>query len=205
MTTPLPADAPMSRAALQAEATRWLGAYMDSGRERTDHLRKAGQAIARLRGFFFLRDGATDWGGRSTAYRALIREVYSGAGVSAEEADSVQSALRYHVGNYLREAVPTDDLAISGLGQQSPKARRARDREVVAALAAAVSAVSVQGFAGDPARLVRMADVLLGAAADAGLGALTGAARSEAAAALASIEERVQVLSAAVEGDLLAS
>lgn len=184
--------------AVQAEAVRWLGAYMDSGRQRTDHLRKAAEAVARLRGFFWLRDGVTDWGGRSTAYRALIREVYVGAGIGMDIRDSVQSAMRYHVGNYLRENVPAHDLALCGFGEESPKERTRRHRDVVAALATSGSVAEVTG---DPVRLVQMTDVLLAAAGDAGLASLTEAQAEQARAILASIQGKVEVLAALVADD----
>jgi len=186
-----------SRDALERDAVKHLSAYIKSGRARTDHLKDAAHAIAELRAHFTLDDGRVDWGGRSPAYRAAIHEVYSKARVSRDDLDTVQSALRYHVGNRLRETVDADELAASGLAPASPKARKAKAREIVAALS---TAGSVGAITGDPVRLVVYADVLLDAVVDEALRAVTRREKIAARHALHSIAERLPALLALVNG-----
>ena len=141
-------------AALVDAAALDLGGYIQTGRQRTDLLKRAAGTIVELRQQFTLEDGRTDWSGRSPRYRAAIAQVYFRAHVPDDKLDTVQAALRYHVGNVLRERAEADELAAVGLSATSPKARIDRIRAVTVALAN-------EGKA-DPLRLTEAAETLLG-------------------------------------------
>ncbi len=81
--------------------------------------------------------------------------IYKNAGVTEDTLDTVQAALRYHVGNLLRETKSAEDLAAVGLTSISPRARLQRSRELMAALAASVNGAK------EPARMVAHAEALV--------------------------------------------
>lgn len=95
----------------------------------TDLLYEIAPLVVELRSRFHLEDERTDWSGRSPGYRAAIREVYSLGEIPKESLDTVQAALRYHVGNLLRDRAPADELEGVGLIKLSPKKRLALRRE----------------------------------------------------------------------------
>lgn len=128
---------------LVEETTALLGRYMAEGRNRTDLLKEAAENIVALRARFTLDDGRPDWSGRSAGYREVIRSIYDGAFIPKDYRDTLQSALRYHVGNLVRERVAEDELRAVGLTSPAPKERLARNREVVFALAASAGGQSV--------------------------------------------------------------
>jgi hypothetical protein len=132
--------------------------YIESGRTRTDHLKEVAAIIVDLRSHFVLENGRVDWSGRSPAYRAAVRAIYERGHVPSDKYDTVQAALRYHVGNLLRQRADADDLAAVGLSSISPKERNGRIRDVVRALAAGGSVAEVTG---DPVRLIAHAEALL--------------------------------------------
>jgi hypothetical protein len=84
--------------------------------------------IVELRSRYHLEDGTRDWGGRSTAYRTVIADAYTRAGVTAENRARIQGASRYHIGNELRRRVPDHELAAAGLMATSPRSRASADR-----------------------------------------------------------------------------
>lgn len=101
---------------------------------RTSVLRRLAEVIVDLRSRFTLNDGRTDWSGRSRAYRAAIGDLYLRSGVSKKDLDNLQAALRYHVGNLLRERASKEELLAVGMTSTSPKDRNAATREAIAAL-----------------------------------------------------------------------
>jgi hypothetical protein len=99
----------------------------------TDTLRELAPVIVKLRTQFTLSNGIRDWGGRTPDYRRAIAELYARARIPDEQLHSVQQALRYHVGNYIREVAPPDELEAAGLKTSSPKDRLATARHAVQA------------------------------------------------------------------------
>ena len=95
---------------------------------RTDHLRQLAEIVVRLRGEHTLEDGRKDWAGRSPAYRQSMADLYTRARVPEAKLDTVQAALRYHVGNLLRERAKGEELAAVGLSTVAPKQRLATAR-----------------------------------------------------------------------------
>jgi len=176
---------------LTEQAARLLGDYVQSGRTRADFLKACAAVIVDLRSHFKLEDGRTDWGGRSPAYRRAVHEIYLAAHVPTDRFDTVQAALRYHVGNLLRDRVPEDELAAVGLSGVSPKARLARNREVVSALS---KSGSVGELTGDPVRLLIYAEALLDHVGEDVLSGLPSAQKAAARLALEGLETRIAAL-----------
>lgn len=105
------------RKALTADAT-----------ERTRLLRTVADLLVDLRGLHTGADGLPDWRGKSFAYRDAVRDIYAGAGLSSESNDTTKTALRYHVGNALRERLSRDDLEAAGLLALDPRDRQQHRR-----------------------------------------------------------------------------
>ena len=102
----------------------------------TADLRELAELVIKLRAEHTLEDGRKDWGGRSPAYRASMHDLYSRAQVPADKADTIQAAIRYHVGNLLRERTKGEELAAVGLSPVAPRTRLATRRKVLQAQAA---------------------------------------------------------------------
>lgn len=107
-----------------------LADYLRDGRTRTDLLKELAVIIVELREEHHIADGRPDLAGRSAPYRAAIARIYERARMSsdAKTRDAVQTAIRYHVGNLLRERYSEDELAAAGLSNVSPKDRRDTER-----------------------------------------------------------------------------
>src|SRR5919205_1123942 len=80
----------------------------------TDTLRELAPIIVNLRRHFTLSNGVPDWSGRTPDYRRAVAELYARARIPNEQLTAVQQALRYHVGNLLREVAPPDELEAAG-------------------------------------------------------------------------------------------
>ena len=183
---------PLQRRAVNAlikKATTLLSQYVQEGRTRTDLLKRTAVVVVDLRSHFALDDGRTDWSGRSQGYRQVISAIYQAAGIRPEYLDTVQSALRYHVGNLIRERASDDDLEAVGLTLTSPKERIGKNRSVVAAIAGSVGEVMR-----DVNRILASVEVLMGYLIEDQLAALLGADAVAADMSLSSIEVRARLL-----------
>ncbi len=96
--------------------------------ERTSNLRAVATAFVDAREHFFTPQGEPDWLGRTHAYRTWVRETMRLASVQAEELPTVQAAIRYHVGNIVRERMDADTIEGLGLRSSSPKQRSVEKR-----------------------------------------------------------------------------
>lgn len=121
-----------------AKAATILAEYVRTGRNRTGCLVDAAEIIVSLRQSHTLTDGRTDLGGRSGAYRAAMRAMYDAAGITDEDEDRVQTALRYHISTRLHRLYPADVLKAAGLGEISQRERLAQDRQAAAHLLSAL-------------------------------------------------------------------
>lgn len=101
-----------------------LREYVSVEEKRSDTLRNLAVIVVGIRAKTSGQDGKPDWAGRSPDYRAHITAMYEQAGVPTDSQANVQAALRYHVGNVLRDKVSTKDLQHAGLKAQSPKDRQ---------------------------------------------------------------------------------
>ena len=71
----------------------------------------------------FKHQDLPDWTGRSPEYRAAIDEVYHRAKVPSDSEADIQSKVRYHLGNVMREVAPAGDLEALGLQASPPSVR----------------------------------------------------------------------------------
>lgn len=113
--------------------------FLGTDAERTDHLRDVAAAFVDAREHFYTKEGDPDWNGRTYAYRTWVREVMGQANVPSELMTSTQAAIRYHVGNILRDRLDDDQLADLGLRKESPRQRSVEKRERTSLALALVS------------------------------------------------------------------
>lgn len=107
-----------------ADLVHWWHSIEES---KTIVLRKLAEVVVEIRSNFYDEETMQpDWRGKSWEYRQFMSELYESAGVPPASVAGVQSSLRYHVGNRLREVVPTDQLIRAGLLEESPKERMER-------------------------------------------------------------------------------
>ncbi|MER6485733.1 hypothetical protein ABT264_19520 [Streptomyces virginiae] len=85
-------------------------------------------------------EGRTDWGGRSADYRRQAQELYQQANIPADSEATIQGAVRWHVGNILRDELSTEELEDYGLKALSPTARSRERRSSRAAIVSVVRA-----------------------------------------------------------------
>jgi hypothetical protein len=103
---------------------------------RTSALRATAEALVDAREHFYTADGSSDWTGRSYAYRRFVGDVYTDAAVPREDLATLQAAIRYHVGNALRERLSPEDLDALGLRTVGPRERSVEKRSRQSALLA---------------------------------------------------------------------
>lgn len=116
-------------ATYRQEAADSLRAYIHAEEEdRTSLLRRAAETLVDARAVFSTADGEPDWRGRSYAYRRWVREVYDEASLPRDELPAVQAAVRYHVGNVLRDRLSADELEDLGLRAVGPRERSVEKR-----------------------------------------------------------------------------
>lgn len=152
---------------------------------RTDHLKDLAPIVVDLRGSFQLDDSRRDWSGRSAGYRQAMSDLYTRAKVPADKLDTVQAALRYHVGNLLRERTSEEELAAVGLKAVAPRERLATQRQALAAQRAVAAPRQ------DAARLAAYAQALLEYADENALADLTPERIVSTRLALEAIQSRV--------------
>lgn len=102
---------------------------------RTTNLRAVATAFVEAREHFYTPSGEPDWQGRTHAYRVWVRETMRLANIQQDELSTVQAAIRYHVGNIMRDRMDPETLASIGLNSSSPKQRsvekRAKNSEIL--------------------------------------------------------------------------
>jgi hypothetical protein len=101
---------------------------VEDGKYNTVHMRDAAGALIDLRTTFTDRYGNLDLQGNSFAYREAVREVMSRAGVPDSDRPRLMQAIRYHLGNILRERYTAEELAEHGLLATTPVERQRKDR-----------------------------------------------------------------------------
>lgn len=85
--------------------------------------KRAADAMLSLRALYQSKSGKPDWRGTSWAYRQAVSDIYGGAGLPPAPNHPVKAALRYHLGNALRERVPSEELTEAGLNPDTPRER----------------------------------------------------------------------------------
>lgn len=131
--------APISIAELRSEGTSLIRHWVEIEETRTEVLRRLAEVVVSIRSQFFDNEGRRDWAGHSWDYRQFVSEMYAAAGVAPDSQENIQAALRYHVGNLLREVAPPDELAAVGLLPTSPRDRMATARAEIQAIAVALT------------------------------------------------------------------
>lgn len=103
------------------------------GLARTPIYRELAEYTVALREHYLTEAGEPDWVGRTSAYRHAVRDLYSRAGYTPEDAKAVQSTIRYHVGNIVREVLRPEEIEDLGLTEVSPleQARETRRDQAV--------------------------------------------------------------------------
>lgn len=129
--------------------------------DRSAAYRDAARLLVEARRYFVGADGAPDWRGRTYTYRQFVGGVYGDAGVPVGDRSRVSAALRYHVGNALRELLDADELARLGLSEESPLARARVQRAEKADLIRAVTGSASGLESVDALRAIASARVLL--------------------------------------------
>lgn len=117
----------MGLKALVDRGVHLVRAYNETDKRRTDYLKALAEVIVALREQFDY-EGRPDWAGRSWEYRTTVASIYEMAGIPPSSTDGLQSSLRYHVGNLLRERLTPEQLSEAGLLVQSPRERVAEQR-----------------------------------------------------------------------------
>ena len=116
--------------AIQSHAIESLRTYLHgSDEERAGVLRDVASDFVDAREHFFTKEGEPDWRGRTYAYRRWVRETMSLANVPPETIHATQAAIRYHVGNVLRDRLDHQTVEALGLLSESPRERSVEKRE----------------------------------------------------------------------------
>lgn len=66
------------------------------------------------------KDTGPDWKGQTQAYRDTVAKMYKQSGVPEDSVSNMQAAIRYHIGNVLRERLTADELTEAGLSVEGP-------------------------------------------------------------------------------------
>lgn len=128
--------------ALVARGTAYVKAYAVVEHQPEILLKNLAVVLVELRRRCHI-DGVPDMRGRSGEYRKLAGEVYRGSGLGATRESGIQQAVRWHIGNLLRDAMTPDELEAYSLKTTSPLERLQSSRETTAAIVAASRAVDV--------------------------------------------------------------
>jgi hypothetical protein len=118
-----------SEEALIARGAAYVRAHAQIKDNETTLLRNIAVVLVELRARTQDADGRTDWHGRSHKYRVKAGELYASAGIPADSQASIQTAVRYHIGNHLRTVAPPEELADVNLKLDAPLEREQRRRK----------------------------------------------------------------------------
>lgn len=193
------ADPKASVASRLLAALKALRVAADDDRElRTQLLRQVAELSVDLREHFQVAGtGSPDWAGRSWPYRDYVRNLYSDAGYTAEEAKMTQASVRYHVGNIVRTKLGAEELEDLGLREESPVDRAREQREARNAL---ISAATESDTSADVTRAIAAALLVLQPISAGDVAALDETGRSQAATLLGRITRRAAELTRAAGG-----
>jgi hypothetical protein len=165
---------------------RLSGATEDT---RTEILREAARLLVDARAHFFDAQGETDWRGRTYAYRRFVGEVFSAGNVPRDEIPTVQAAIRYHIGNALRERLSAEELTAIGLRPEGPRERSIEKRRNASALAGVLQGGAVLDDVDDALRALSAVSSALVRIPPSLFSRATNAERREAVEALGAIED----------------
>lgn len=119
-----------STAALQARGASYAREYARIEHAPTILLKNIATVVVAM------RQQHDDWLGRKQEYRDDVAEMYRMANIPPDSKDRIQSAVRWHIGNLLRDVLPAQELEALVLNAKSPlkrlQDRRALDSAVLA-------------------------------------------------------------------------
>lgn len=186
--------ATLTQLAETASAAIRRGSRTEDIGERARSYRLAAETLVEARSRFLDDDGEPDWRGKTYDYRVWYGDVLGDASVPMGERAQVQAAIRYHVGNILRERLDAETLGRLGLRAPSPRERNALQRAERSALLKSFTGSS-SGFVGmDALRALTSAVSLLERVDAAALRDLDEAGRAEARRLVSAASEAVRVL-----------
>lgn len=108
---------------LVSEGATILKKIGDLDGKRTVLYRSLAEVVFKLRSKFKTPDGQKDYTGRTVEYREAVQAMYEAANVLPDSQSNVQAAIRYHIGEVLRERLTPKELRALGLNVKSPKER----------------------------------------------------------------------------------
>lgn len=129
--------------ALKARGAAYIKAYVRVEEQPTILLKNLARVLIELRRRCINAGGNSDMRGQSKEYRDLVKEIYLAAGVGKEKAETTQQAVRWHIGNFLRDEMTAEELSDYGLKESSPIERSQDGREQRAAIVAASRATDL--------------------------------------------------------------
>ena len=100
----------------------------DDDKYYTPAVRRGAEVIIELRRQFLNKNGLPDLRGDTFAYRSAVRDALTEANIPMEDRGNLMSALRYHVGQTIREGLTDDEIQEAGFKVSSPKERQKVDR-----------------------------------------------------------------------------
>lgn len=92
--------------------------------------RTVAEYVLEARRFFTTKEGRPDWRGVTYAYRQWYGDMLGRTGIPVDDLPRIQSAMRYHVGNLLRERLDDKELETLGLQSASPRERSMAKRNL---------------------------------------------------------------------------
>ena len=112
-----------------AEQVRIATREVVDGKYNTTNIRNAANLLIDLRLEYFDKHGNVDLMGNSYSYRKAVAEIMSRANVAGDERARVMNAIRYHIGNSIRDRFSAEELKEMGFHELSPLERQKIDRE----------------------------------------------------------------------------
>lgn len=102
------------------------GQIVQSQSSLTECYKDLATVIVQLRGQFAhpKLEGLKDWKGQSQECREAVAKIYETAGVPADSVSGIQAAIRYHIGNALRQVAPAEHMEKLGLDPRGPAERQ---------------------------------------------------------------------------------
>ncbi|MFI7069536.1 hypothetical protein [Micromonospora sediminicola] len=183
------------------KALRALKRVGDNRERRTELYRAIANASVDLREHFLTENGEPDWAGKSWGYREYLRERYSEAGYTRDEARPVQSSVRYHVSIRVRERLTPEEVEDLGLRAENITERVRGDRATRSALFSSLTAAPDDNP--DIGRALAGAFVVLQRISPRDVAGLQGQARAQARTVLARLLKHAEKLhDAAADADV---
>lgn len=106
------------------EGANLLSQAYTLGQSLTETYRRLAGVIVDLRKRFpNSQETGPDWRGTTQAYREAVAKMYEASGVEPDSVSNMQAAIRYHIGNVLRERLSAEELAAAGLKAEGPLQR----------------------------------------------------------------------------------